>query len=250
MADEKFKLPGSSYEEVVRIIKAYDHYESEVELNEVSQVSALHPTAISRNTGFLVAVGVLEGGQKKVLTSQGRSLARALDHEITDDIRTYWRDIVQANDFMRKLISAIRIRNGMDPATLQAHIAYSAGQPKTPKVMTGATTVIDILQVAEVVREMDGKLQAIASDSGTPPKDTARDTTPPPPLSSDSPGEQPLGSGSDRRGISSPQAVSLTIQIQVQCTPAELDELAPKLQALIAGLAPSAAVTRTSSATE
>ncbi len=91
MPDERFRLPGSSYGELVKVIRAYGTLSGAASLDEVSKLAAMHPTQISRNNGFLVAIGILEGGKNKVITSKGQDLARALDHEMPDEIRNHWR---------------------------------------------------------------------------------------------------------------------------------------------------------------
>ena len=163
MPAEKFKLPASSYEELTKIIKAYSPFSEPAELGEVSKFIGIDSTVISRNVGFLLELAILNPGQKKCLSSIGRELAQSLEHEMPDEIRSNWREVVKETDFLAKLITAIRIRNGMDEATLQSHIAFSAGQPKKPQFMTGARTVIDILRAAELIKEKDGKV-VVAAD--------------------------------------------------------------------------------------
>lgn len=130
MPAEKFKLPTSSYEELTKIIKGYGHLERPANLDEVSRVTGIGTTVISGNAGFLLELNILEPGAKKAITSNGRSLAHALEHEMPDEMRSCWQTVVLGNDFMSKLVTAIKIRNGMDENTLLSHIAYSAGQPK------------------------------------------------------------------------------------------------------------------------
>ncbi len=161
MSEEKFKLPGSSYEELIKIIKAYKTFSAAVPLYEVSKLINLHRTNISRNVGFLIALGILESGKHKKISPTGVKLAQSLNYpEMKDEIKNNWQEIVQQNDFLSKTITAIKIRNGMDQQTLEAHIAYSAGQPKKSQIMTGARTVIEILKVSELILEIDGKYLA------------------------------------------------------------------------------------------
>ena len=138
MAEDKFKLPGSSYQELVKIIRAYLPFSSPASLDEVSKAVGIHTTIISRNNGFLIGFGVLEGGQKKLLTEKGRDLARALDFDMPEDIESQWRSLAIESEFVSKILTAVRIRGGMDQSTLQSHIAYSAGQPKAQHVLTGS----------------------------------------------------------------------------------------------------------------
>lgn len=233
MADEIFRLPGSSYDEIVRIIRGYGHFTDVASNAQVGTAAAIHQTQVSRNNGFLSAIGVVEGGTRKVLTNGGRSLALALEHEIPDEIGQKWRQIVQTNDFLQKLLSAVRIRRGMDPGTLQAHIAYSAGQPKSPKVMTGAATVIDVLRAAELLREQDGKL--IYVEGGEGPGVRGTPPTPLPPAAEIIPVtgsrevtvERPITVQTGRAGV------GIQIQVRVACTVEELDTVATKLRDLI-----------------
>jgi hypothetical protein len=158
MADEKFRLPGSSYPELVKIIKAYSHSGKSATLEDVSKLAVMNPTSISRSNVFLSAIGVIAGGQKKSITEQGQQLARALDYEMPNEIRRHWKMLVRQHEFFQKLLAAVRIRNGMDASTLTAHAAYTAGQPNDSKAKTGAAAVIDILQAADLLVEREGKL--------------------------------------------------------------------------------------------
>ena len=245
MPDETFKLPQSSYEELAKIIRAYGHFTEPTDLGAISQASALHSTVVSRNNGFLLGVGVLEGGQKKVLTSLGRQLAHALDHDIEEEIAARWREVILSNEFLQKIISAIRIRRGMEPSSLQSHIAYSAGLNKTSGVMTGTRTVIDVMMLAGVLREIDGKLQVGAIEPGGSPT---------PPSSEDvesSRQERVVGSvlvpssshapsGFPRSRFASHEQgseVTIRIEVRIQCTPAEVDGLGVKLRELLDDIA-------------
>ncbi len=58
------------------------------------------------------------------------------------------------------MVTAVSIRGGMEDSDLQSHIAYSAGESKSPPVMTGAGAVVQILKLAGLVKEQDGKLVA------------------------------------------------------------------------------------------
>lgn len=238
MSDDKFKLPQSSYEELAKIIKSYGHFQEPADLTELSRLSSLHTTIVSRNNGFLIAVGILEAGARKVLSSTGRELSRALEHEMPDEIRRCWQSVVSGNDFLSKILAAIRIRSGMDQQTLEAHVAYSAGQPKKPQFMTGARTVIDILKAAEVIHELDGKYVAESSA-----------------ISADSVIQSAVGTaagvatvhgvagGITIKGLRERQtqlvyttqrtAQQIVINVNISCTPADLETLGQKLREVI-----------------
>lgn len=232
MPDDKFKLPQSSYEELTKIIKAYGHFSEPVDLDHVSKLVGIHGTIISGNAGFLIGIGILEPASRKILTSNGRSLAHALEHDMPDEIRAWWSRIISGSDFLTRLQAAVRIRNGMDQQTLEAHIAYSAGQPKKAQFMTGARTIIDILRAAELIREMDGKyvssevqsvLREVISTGGDVLLTPTVENTP----------QQPCTTV-----VCSPQPTAqlspvITIQININCSAAEVPDLAGHIKRLM-----------------
>ena len=76
MAEEKFRLPKSSYDEVVKIIKGYSMFGGPIGLDEMSKQVSMHPTFVSKNVGFLLDIELLEGGRDKQATPKGRQLAQ------------------------------------------------------------------------------------------------------------------------------------------------------------------------------
>lgn len=231
MSEEKFKLPQSSYEELSKVIKAYGHFSEPKPLGEISKFIGLHPTIISGNAGFLVGVGILEPGAKKLPTTNGGKLAHALEHNMPDEIRTWWRQIVSGNDFLTRLLAAIRIRSGMDQQTLEAHIAYSAGQPKKPQFMTGARTVIDILRAAELIKEVDGKYIADQTQS-TVSESTAAAEIPAAPRAG-SATQRPAGTVVSSALPTVQSGLVMRIQININCTAAEVPSLGQHIKKLM-----------------
>jgi len=233
MADVKFKLPGSSYEEITKIIKSYGQFNVPAGLDEVSKLIGMDRTVISRNAGFLVEFSVLEPGQKKFLTTAGKALAQALEHEMPEEIVSSWRSIALENEFSTKLISAIKIRNGMDENTLQSHIAYSAGQPKKPQYMTGAKTLVDILRASQLISEKDGKFVISKSEevsASSAPSQEKQNTEKPITIVNSQPNEIPVASIS--RG-SAQAEVKININVSVECSIDELDGLGEKIKDII-----------------
>jgi hypothetical protein len=228
MPDEKFKMPLSSYEELAKVIQAYGSVSQPSNLEDISKSAGLHPTIISRNAGFLISVGILEPGSKKIATELGHDLARALEHGVSTDISSCWRQAILQTDFLQKLLTAINIRKGMDNATLESHITYSAGQPKKPSFMTGARTIIEILSTAGMIDESDGKY-VIAKNAEW------RASTP-----STSKGLQVPATESvvvsEVAGVHPAKASTpyqLQIHLNVSCTPTDLEIIGPKLRNLM-----------------
>lgn len=56
MADDVFKLPGSSYERVAQIIRGYTVLKDPVNAGDVADLVSVDASEVSRNNGFLLAV--------------------------------------------------------------------------------------------------------------------------------------------------------------------------------------------------
>jgi hypothetical protein len=225
MSDDKFKLPLSSYEELVKFIKAYSHITDPTGLNDVSRMTGVGIQNISKNVGFLVATGILEGGKMKMPTPVGKQLGHALEHNIPSEICKSWRRIIEEDEFLTKLLTSIRIRNGMDSQTLEAHIAYSAGQPKKSQIMTGARTIIDILKSAELIIEVDGKYLTKepfnASESHTNINISQNIL------------EKPQKPQENQRLSFEKQDVQINIKININCTPENIQGLGINIKKMI-----------------
>lgn len=230
MADEGLKLPTSSYEELTKIIMGYSKSKVPVTPGELSVLTAQPADPISRNNAFLLSIGVIEGGNKKGITEQGLALARALDHEMPDEITENWRKTIEEIDFFQKILTAIKIRKGMDGATLQSHIAYSAGQAKNNRVMVGAKTIIDILRAAGFIADTDGKYTVINTGFEQKSIETRTDIS----MSGEHSVLNIVQNPPTKIGVPNLETdLGISIQIQIQCSANELDGLGVKLKKLL-----------------
>ncbi|MEX0801815.1 MAG: hypothetical protein WD688_00580 [Candidatus Binatia bacterium] len=230
MAEDKFKLPRSSYEEICKIVKAYGRLFEPASLDEVAHLCAMNPTAISANNAFLSNIAVIEGGQKKSATVKGKDLAKALEHEIPNVIQESWERIVRENEFLMKMAAAVKIRGKMDSSTLESHIAYSAGEAKSKPVMTGARAVVDILRASGVVRENEGQL--VSTETSPQPIEATLN------VALEPIGIAPTGHAAGRsiaRAIGD-TGVTLHIELRIDAKPSELDGLGEKIKKLLRDL--------------
>jgi hypothetical protein len=233
MADDKFRLPGSSYPELVKIIKAYGHAKPDSGVEDVAKLAVMNRTTISRSTVFLTSVGVIRGGHKKSITNEGKALAQALEHDIPDEVTRNWRPLVENHEYFQKLVAAVRIRNGMDFGTLAAHAAYTAGQANTPEAKTGAAAAIDILRAAGILVERDGKLFVSHADQQPISQPTiASPVQAPSPEPATSPAQRVLD-----HPVSAVPGLSINIRVNITCGPDDVAELGPKLRQLISDVA-------------
>ena len=228
MAEEGFKLPGSSYDQLVKIIKAYGSIDRPASPKDVGDLAGVDQTTVSRNNGFLLAVGIVEGGRQKGITTVGASLARALEHEMPVEIQRWWREVVDSADFLQRVVSAVRVRNGMDAPTLQGHIAYTAGQKRTPTAMAGASAVVDVLRASGRLVDRDGKF--VVGDDRAPElsEGPGLDVAP----------AQSSMSVAPRRQVAHGRGVSMVVEfrINVECSFEDLPGIGERLAAVLKSL--------------
>lgn len=161
MADN-FKLPGSSYEELVKIIKAYSTGKMgmPMALDVVAQTAGMDKTIVSRNNGFLVQLGFISEGNKKAPTQEGIDLGRAYSLKMDDQIIRIWTIKIENDEFLSRMLAAIKIRNGMEKTSLINHILFSSGSSNNTNARAGANTIIEIFKCANLVGEADGNIVA------------------------------------------------------------------------------------------
>lgn len=213
---------------------AYGTRDDASRTGDVGKLDSVHQSSVSRTNGFLTEIGVLQGETKKVITRRGRALALALARKDRDGIRSNWREVVGSTEFLQNVVSAVKLREGMLYPTVQAYIAHAAGQPRNNPVMTGAGAIVEILKTSGLLREEAGELVATfdewpETEEPAPPEEpeepsaevsTTVEALPPP---------APSGS-----------APTVSIHVQVRCTADEIEDLAPKLKALISQLSQNA----------
>jgi hypothetical protein len=228
MAEREFRLPGSPYEELVNIIVAYGTRDEAARTGDVSKLDAVHQSSVSRNNGFLTEIGVLQGESKKLITRRGRALALALARKDRVEIRRHWRAIVATNEFLQNVVAAVKLREGMLYPTVQAYVAHAAGQPRNKPVMAGAGAIVEILKVAGLLREEAGELVATfeeefePEDLGMENGSLAEATEAPEPVVS--------ATVEDAADEEDPP---VRIHLHIQCTADEIEDLAPRLKALL-----------------
>lgn len=246
MAEEGFRLPGSSYDVLSQIIRAYGREGDEADRTQLARMLGIAASEISRNAAFLTSVGILEEGpgRRKSVTPVGKRLARAIDHAIESEVERVWQEIIGNSEFLSRLVTAVEIRNGMEPESLSSHIAFSAGQPKSPKTMTGARTVAAVLEKARVIELHDGKYVPVPTSKSEALVETPRH---PPPARAEarervssvlSSWRLATGIGGSSSGAGDSPLIQL--QVQVQVTPGDLPELADQLRQFVQRLDPEA----------
>ena len=220
--DNTFKLPGSSLDEVFKVVEGYSDIGKSASLADVSKRTGMHPSSISRNVRFLRSLGVLEGSQSKCPTEIGQKLGRSLSYNVQDEVERILGDIVGENDFLKSVLAAVRIRKGMDETSLRAHIAYSAGESKTGSTTAGTGAVVELLKRSGHLKPEEGKLIVSTPAPRAPDTEPAElDKKEPPILQAVSP------------TLDSASPFSISIKIEVRCEPQDLDDLGTKLRKVV-----------------
>lgn len=157
---EIYKLPGSSYEELVKIIKAYSLGKSgvAVSLNELVQATGMSKTVISRNNGFLVQVNLISEGNKKAPTELCKQLGKAYELNMNEQIQKYWNQIIDNDEFLTRMLSTIQIKGSMSRTDFVNHIVFSSTVGNSNTARAGAAAIIEIFKMVSLVEEQDGNL--------------------------------------------------------------------------------------------
>jgi hypothetical protein len=226
MAEREFRLPGSSYEELVNIIVAYGTRDEASRPGDVGKLDSVHQSSVSRSNAFLTEIGVLQGESKKLITRQGRALALALARKDREEIRKNWRAIVATNEFLQNVVSAVKLREGMLYPTVQAYVAHAAGQPRNKPVMTGAGAIVEILKTAGLLREEAGELVATFFEEDLEPEDSFAEEE-------FSPETSELSEPTISATVDAGEGATVKIHLHVQCTADEIEDLAPRLRTLL-----------------
>lgn len=220
--NDRFKLPGSSLDEVFKVVQGYVSVGRTASLADIAKNTGMHESSISRNVGFLLSIGLLQGGRDKSVTDVGKSLGLALLHNIKEDVEAILSDIVAEDEFLRNVLAAVRIRKGMDESSLRSHIAYSAGLSKNVST-AGTGAVIELLKRSGNLKAEDGKL-VVSSP-------IARSTSVENSASQER--SEPVATQSLVRTIETVSPFSISIKIEVQCSPQDLDGLGLKLRQVV-----------------
>ena len=146
---ERYKLPVSSYEEVIKIIKAYASGKEgvPVSLEDLVKASGIGRTTLSKNNGFLVVTGLVSEGNKKAPTSLCMQLARAYSMTVVDEIRKIWTYIVREDEFLSKLSVVVNVKGSISRTDFLNHILFSAECNNSAAYRAGASTIIEILKM-------------------------------------------------------------------------------------------------------
>jgi|GEM_PF-1883690 len=158
--DRKFNLPGSGYDVLTKILHAYAVAgDGKIALGVVSAKSGLSDSMVSRNNGFLVSLGILEGGRAKSLTDVGKPLAIAIGNSIVEDIRSGWKTVLASCPATKSILDMVKIQKGVSKDDFPSRIASSLGLVTSDATKTGLNTLIELFEKSEILEIREGKYQ-------------------------------------------------------------------------------------------
>jgi hypothetical protein len=205
---------------------SYTQVGTKTSLGEIAKIMGSDPTTVSRNVSFLVAIGVIDGGRDKGITPLGARLGRAIEFGQDEQSSKAWREALADVPLVQRLLSAIRVRGGMDGQTLQTQIVYTAGVSKSSGAMTGGAAVVEMLRAAHLIIERDGKYIAPSTAESSPSSDIEVQ-------------ELPVEHTSvvERRVVLSDNSDNLQLRVDVRinvtATPEELQNIGASLRQLV-----------------
>ena len=237
---EQFKLPGSSIEELNKIIMGYASLDKPSTLGDVSTATSVSETTVSRNSGFLVSIGVIESGAKKSPTEIGRRLGKALTYEVDEEVQQTLAEIVSETDFLKSIVGAVRIRRGMDDRSLRSHISFSSGAKKNAQTRTGAGTVVELLKRSGHLKDEDGMI-VVDSPSHKVAKGAVESSR----SGIDLDRARPTSIESSAFLSSTPHPFQISLSVEVKCTSDELDTLGERLRKVVDDFGKNSGATET-----
>ncbi len=209
---------GSSYRELIKIIQGYGRVGSDATLADVSKLTAVGETIVSANNKFLVAVSIVQGGKKKSITPIGAELAIALQHDIKDEIAAKWRAVVDTTGHGRVPVWNRTSRIRPDSRRL-------------PEWATGAGAVVEILKAAGLLKDEGGNLIATTPEPPSIPETVQKSLS----ISDSMAMSDTVQSSTQGSMLLATRigGVQLNIDVTVQCTPKDLDDLGHKLRKVL-----------------
>ena len=97
-------------------------------------------------------------GNKKAPTEKCITLGRAYNLGMTEQISKIWFEIVRNDEFLNRMISTIQIKTEMSKQEFVNHIVFSSSNNNSNNARAGASAIIEILKLTQMIEEKDGMI--------------------------------------------------------------------------------------------
>ncbi len=161
-SSKEFSPPYSGHDLVLKIIHAYALCgDGEVTLDSVASKAGMDRTQVSKNNGFLVSVGIIEGGNKKKTTDLGRELGIAISHGDNESAAKTWKTLISEVSSLTSIVDMVKVQGGIKAEILPAKVAMNLGMPGgKSQTLTASHCLIEILKDAGLLKEEGERITA------------------------------------------------------------------------------------------
>jgi hypothetical protein len=203
MPEEKaLSLPGSSWETVKKIIRAFYAAQNEEnpKVEGIAKLADVPRPVVSMNNNFLRSVNIVRGDQWK-LTDIGVRYATALQMNNASMARETLADIARSNPFLNQLLRLLVARGEMKADTFKAEALLRLIIAPNERQAQFVKPVFDMLEDAGIIK-IDGDTVSLVNMAGPSTQKEIKPITlesllPPPPPPPPS-GELPILLGPNR----------------------------------------------------
>lgn len=177
--DKQLALPGSSWETVKKIIRAFYAAQNQenVKLDQVAQLANVPRPVVSMNNNFLRTVGIVRDDQWK-LTDIGLRYATALQMNNDSMAAESLAATVRGNPVLSQLLQLLLARGEMKTDTFKAEALLRLIVSPTDRQAAFVKPLLDMLQESKLI-EMDSDTVRLANTRGFGGKVLGYDLPPP-----------------------------------------------------------------------
>ena len=199
--DKKLALPGSSWDTVKKIVRAYlaaSNVDS-LSVRAIARLAGVHRPVVSMNNNFLRSVGIVRLDDWK-LTEIGTRYATGLEMGNDSMASESLAEAALGNPVISQLIGIVRARGELKVETFKGETLIRLGIAAQSRQAQFVKPLLDMLQEAKLIKVSDDLITfAKSGERGSEtPKEKRYETPPANEQNSGSPNRQPLLLGPNR----------------------------------------------------
>ncbi len=181
--DKLLALPGSSWETVKRIIRAFSAVQNDEnpKVEEIAKLAGVPRPVVSMNNGFLRSVGIVRPDQWK-LTDGGRRYVTGLQMANESMAAESLAETARLNPTIAQLLNLLMARGGVKTDTFKGEVMLRLGVNPADRQAQFIKPLFDMLVEAKLIQIADDVVSlVIAQNSGNARGGGDVPIVPPPP---------------------------------------------------------------------
>lgn len=181
--DKLLALPGSSWETVKRIIRAFSAVQNDEnpKVEEIAKLAGVPRPVVSMNNGFLRSVGIVRPDQWK-LTDGGRRYVTGLQMANESMAAESLAETARLNPTIAQLLNLLMARGGVKTDTFKGEVMLRLGVNPANRQAQFIKPLFDMLVEAKLIQIADDVVSlVIAQNSGNARGGGDVPIVPPPP---------------------------------------------------------------------